>query len=537
MITAPQIADAADAPTPPSPITAEDRAAVCADYFGPDANLLVDVRRWRETGEVGDADELQRLERLALGRASVRESLERELQECRAAGGLTMPTARGREAHLEERVEHHQKRQQELAEALEARDARIAELENDMDDLGIALRQQASAPGQAFQVTKEEWFEACKRNNFDAALVYLNEILAARPSATSAQAMGDWQFGVETERRIKLEERSRAEAAEKRAADLERDTLRAELAKVREELAAARADVTANTDAFAAQQDLLVKHTVRMTAAESEVDRLELELAASARMCRAYKGDFDAELEGAGQLRKELGARDDESYPGFVRRLASERDTLRAELAKVREELAGDDGRVACMSARDACDSAWVEFHKVKAELAACKAQLEGLREACTLPGDFLRSIEGSGGQNFLSDVQHMKLYVARVQAELAGQLAESGNAKRVATSTPVEPDPDAPKDVEALPAYWDARRRAQGKPDASRCGAELRVALGAEPSPVDVEARFARHEKVLRCVLEAFTELMTEHGDSVRIAYGCTALAGAWEALDGKVE
>jgi hypothetical protein len=38
--------------------------------------------------------------------------------------------------------------------------------------------------------------------------------------------------------------------------------------------------------------------------------------------------------------------------------------------------------------------------------------------------------------------------------------------------------DPDAPKDEYDLPDFWDARRRREGRPDASRCADELRVAL-----------------------------------------------------------
>lgn len=41
-----------------------------------------------------------------------------------------------------------------------------------------------------------------------------------------------------------------------------------------------------------------------------------------------------------------------------------------------------------------------------------------------------------------------------------------------------VEPDPEAPLDVAALPDYWDARRERLGKPDKSTCAAELRRAL-----------------------------------------------------------
>jgi hypothetical protein len=42
----------------------------------------------------------------------------------------------------------------------------------------------------------------------------------------------------------------------------------------------------------------------------------------------------------------------------------------------------------------------------------------------------------------------------------------------------PAEPQPDAPTNIADLPAYWDERRAKQGKPDKSRCAAELRIAL-----------------------------------------------------------
>lgn len=41
-------------------------------------------------------------------------------------------------------------------------------------------------------------------------------------------------------------------------------------------------------------------------------------------------------------------------------------------------------------------------------------------------------------------------------------------------------PRPGAPLDIAALPDWWDEQRRADGKPDASTCGAELRLALKA---------------------------------------------------------
>ena len=50
------------------------------------------------------------------------------------------------------------------------------------------------------------------------------------------------------------------------------------------------------------------------------------------------------------------------------------------------------------------------------------------------------------------------------------------------------QPDLSAPTDIAALPDYWDERRRRQGKPDLSRCAAELRVAL-AHSSAVRIRA------------------------------------------------
>jgi hypothetical protein len=49
----------------------------------------------------------------------------------------------------------------------------------------------------------------------------------------------------------------------------------------------------------------------------------------------------------------------------------------------------------------------------------------------------------------------------------------------------PGEPQPDAPTDIAKLPAYWDERRRLQGKPDRSRCAAELRIALASRAAHV----------------------------------------------------
>jgi hypothetical protein len=53
--------------------------------------------------------------------------------------------------------------------------------------------------------------------------------------------------------------------------------------------------------------------------------------------------------------------------------------------------------------------------------------------------------------------------------------------AERPLVLAPAEPQPDAPTDIAQLPDYWDERRKRQGKPDLSRCAAELRIALRAK--------------------------------------------------------
>jgi hypothetical protein len=153
-----QIEQQQEPAAPPSPITADDRAAVCADYFGPDANLLVDVRRWRETGEVGDADELQRLERLALSRALMRRG---EAYGAQVAEVLMPAETAAPDSTLTALVS---KWRDEPGSVVVA-----SALRKCANELEAALRQQASAPGQ-HNMTEDEWRESMR-------------ILSARPSA------------------------------------------------------------------------------------------------------------------------------------------------------------------------------------------------------------------------------------------------------------------------------------------------------------------------------------------------------------------
>lgn len=83
----------------------------------------------------------------------------------------------------------------------------------------------------------------------------------------------------------------------------------------------------------------------------------------------------------------------------------------------------------------------------------------------------------------------------------------------------PAEPQPDAPVDIAKLPDYWDARRRQQGKPDLSRCAAELRLALAARANaPVPSAAELAALEHV-------FNLAEGHSGGSLR----ARRLLGAW--------
>jgi predicted RNA-binding Zn-ribbon protein involved in translation (DUF1610 family) len=72
---------------------------------------------------------------------------------------------------------------------------------------------------------------------------------------------------------------------------------------------------------------------------------------------------------------------------------------------------------------------------------------------------------------------------------------------------TGVEADPEAPQNIELLPNYWDARRAREGKPDLSRCGADLRAALQqVEPDRffVDESYRLAKRVRELEAQLAA---------------------------------
>jgi hypothetical protein len=59
----------------------------------------------------------------------------------------------------------------------------------------------------------------------------------------------------------------------------------------------------------------------------------------------------------------------------------------------------------------------------------------------------------------------------------------------------PVARDPHAPAEIGKLPAHWDERRKRQGKPDASTCGADLRHALEVTLGMLRTSAHAMQHE------------------------------------------
>lgn len=96
-----------------------------------------------------------------------------------------------------------------------------------------------------------------------------------------------------------------------------------------------------------------------------------------------------------------------------------------------------------------------------------------------------------TSGAHEYSDEQVEAAFVAWTKSRVDHGQYESMRRALAAASVPAqrlvlppaEPQPDAPTDIAALPDYWDERRRRQGKPDLSRCAAELRRALALSPS------------------------------------------------------
>jgi hypothetical protein len=232
-----------------------------------------------------------------------------------------------------------------------------------------------------------------------------------------------------------------------------------------------------------------------------------------------------------------------------------------------------------------------------EAELAACRAKLEGLREACALS-----EAEACYLSTYVScDHDSPVAVIKRIQAALAAtKPAEGPKAGETAVHYRREIDANGEPRYHVLPepgtvlgssyaAKMDSPLRrveklscALGELQARyqlRCerNGELRKELfrlrrerAIPPEPVkpdehellhdrihpasgrlisaspikpasaekpSLEERVGRHEQALRRILDALGKLTTEHGDSVTTVYGDTSLADAREALDRAVK
>jgi hypothetical protein len=273
---------------------------------------------------------------------------------------------------------------------------------------------------------------------------------------------------------------------------------------------------------------------------------------------------------------------------------------LERELAKVREESVGK--RLLEVTVRERNDA--------RAELAACKAKLEGLREACALSeaeASYLSTYVSCDHDSPVAVIKRIQSALQATQAEKLARLPEPGESVAFDVEfrrdgsrklTPKLPEPDtlstlgdvdeptvglssdaklpasffAPepgtvlngKDAKAFMlanpgrvvetgAYRYRRsptRRAfevkSGSAEWSDCtdmnhdGYEFPyryTVLPPEPASAEkpsLEERVGHHEQALRHILDAMGKLTTEHGDSVMTVYGDTSLADAREALDG---
>lgn len=102
----------------------------------------------------------------------------------------------------------------------------------------------------------------------------------------------------------------------------------------------------------------------------------------------------------------------------------------------------------------------------------------------------------------------------------------------------PAEPQPDAPTDIAALPAYWDERRRKQGKEDKSRCAAELRIALeeGTFPCSVHADAVHGGEAEELRKGIEKLEERYRRSADiTIEIDVVADALRRLLDDVDAR--
>jgi chromosome segregation ATPase len=386
---------------------------------------------------------------------------------------------------------------------------------------------------------------------------------------------------------------------------------------------AGRAGTKPTTPAGVALQGRTHQLEEQREALETALAAAERDLAAERAAHEAANDELIAMLGRAERAEKraaELERERDEAQNGYddhanlCRTLTTERDSLRAELAKVREESVGK--RLLEVTVR--------ERNEARAELAACRAKLEGLREACALSeaeASYLSTYISCDHDSPVAVIKRIQSALQATQAEkpaIAAELAackakleemrrearafecaaqltdeecarledDDGNASDVlaalqerltfaqarlrVSSHAIHPEPasaekpDLPprvtqRDVDVLATMADdsVNMTAQLEDIRKRFGmmsdvdavtvrvdelelsaqqaferiGRLEAASAEKPS---LEERVGRHEQALRHILDALGKLTTEHGDSVTTVYGDTSLADAREALDG---
>jgi hypothetical protein len=386
---------------------------------------------------------------------------------------------------------------------------------------------------------------------------------------------------------------------------------------------AGRAGTKPTTPAGVALQGRTHQLEEQREALETALAAAERDLAAERAAHEAANDELIAMLGRAERAEKraaELERERDEAQNGYddhanlCRTLTTERDSLRAELAKVREESVGK--RLLEVTVR--------ERNEARAELAACRAKLEGLREACALSeaeASYLSTYVSCDHDSPVAVIKRIQSALQATQAEkpaIAAELAackakleemrrearafecaaqltdeecarledDDGNASDVlaalqerltfaqarlrVSSHAIHPEPasaekpDLPprvtqRDVDVLATMADdsVNMTAQLEDIRKRFGmmsdvdavtvrvdelelsaqqaferiGRLEAASAEKPS---LEERVGRHEQALRHILDALGKLTTEHGDSVTTVYGDTSLADAREALDG---
>jgi hypothetical protein len=159
-----------------------------------------------------------------------------------------------------------------------------------------------------------------------------------------------------------------------------------------------------------------------------------------------------------------------------------ERERLGRELAECREELGQAEAQANDWHSQ--LDENHERATAIAAELSATKSRAEAAESALAVERETVERLRASvrDALTYMRKCKYVSAAACLGGQEAVGRIQAHPSAEPITVGA----DPSAPKRVAELPAYWDERRKRQGKPDTSRCAAELRVALeaSAEPKP-----------------------------------------------------